>query len=243
MVLALTPPPTPTKTSFLQPAATALTPFALGFLALPPELATRILLFLAPDDLGVLSRTVEPLAGVERDAYLWSVWISQTAPSRIHHALSSPLHPRPDAAELVRRGTLRGIAVINGVKAGMYWGSDTAVRLSSIHEKLSSDRRRRKLTAALHMRPDPSRLVAAGILPPAAPTAAAMIRARAHALEGARKRDTIRRALRGFGVGSRRFEDVAPTGVWKDRGERVLLALCPGIKEKQRFFEALARGL
>lgn len=136
----------------------ALTPFALGFLALPPELATRILLFLAPDDLGVLSRTVEQLAGVERDAYLWSVWISsvsgrwrgcavlrrrqhrdalgrrkqpltrtpplQTAPSRIHHALSSPLHPRPDAAELVRRGTLRGLAVISGVKADIYWGSD-----------------------------------------------------------------------------------------------------------------------
>ncbi len=52
-----------------------LTPFALALLALPPELLTHILLYLAPDDLGILSRIVGPLEGVERDSYLWAVWV------------------------------------------------------------------------------------------------------------------------------------------------------------------------
>jgi hypothetical protein len=55
--------------------APRLTPFAIAFLALPPELLTHILLYLAPDDLGILSRIVGPLEGVERDSYLWAVWV------------------------------------------------------------------------------------------------------------------------------------------------------------------------
>lgn len=64
------PPASPTR-----PTHSSLTPFATSFLALPPELLTHILLYLAPDDLGVLSRVVGPLEGIERDRYLWAVWV------------------------------------------------------------------------------------------------------------------------------------------------------------------------
>lgn len=117
----------------------SLTRFATSFLALPPELAVHILLYLSPDDLGILSRVVEPLNGVERDEYLWDVWVHQvgvflsngflsnviqTAPSRVEHALFSPLSLRPDPLELVRRGTLRGVAVVSGVRGQGYWASE-----------------------------------------------------------------------------------------------------------------------
>lgn len=67
--------PQPTSPSTPHPPASKLTPFATSFLALPPELLTHILLYLAPDDLGVLSRVVAPLEGIERDRYLWAVWV------------------------------------------------------------------------------------------------------------------------------------------------------------------------
>lgn len=76
-----------------------LTPFATSFLALPPELLTHILMYLAPDDLGVLSRVVAPLAGVERDRYLWAVWVhSVSRPASLSRFRSCPrMHAHIDA--------------------------------------------------------------------------------------------------------------------------------------------------
>lgn len=71
---------TPTEPS--PPSITRLTPFAASFLALPPEILTHILLYLAPDDLGILSRLIPPLAGVERDRYLWAVWVHSVSCAR-----------------------------------------------------------------------------------------------------------------------------------------------------------------
>lgn len=48
--------------------------FTTNLLALPPELQTRIFTFLSPHDLGVLSRCVPELEGVERDRYLRREW-------------------------------------------------------------------------------------------------------------------------------------------------------------------------
>ncbi|CAK9786195.1 hypothetical protein CC85DRAFT_283700 [Cutaneotrichosporon oleaginosum] len=215
----------------------SLTPFALAFLALPHELLTHILLYLAPDDLGILSRVVGPLEGVERDSYLWAVWVHRTAPSRVGHALFSPL--RPDPLELVRRGTLRGVAIVNGVRAGGYWASPSAVRLSMIHDKLSRRSLHRHLSLALYLRPSRSALVRAGILHALPRGTSATISARAHALERARARDAARQALRA--MGQRTFVEALKLGIWKDT-QRVLLALCPSIRERQRFFEGLARA-
>lgn len=67
----------PTLNEITTTTTTTLTPFATAFLALPPELRISILSFLTPDDLGVLSRVVAPLEGIERDHYLWTMWISK----------------------------------------------------------------------------------------------------------------------------------------------------------------------
>ena len=51
--------------------------FSVALLCLPPELQTRIFLFLSPDDLGVLSRCVGQLEGIDQDGYLRMMWFSQ----------------------------------------------------------------------------------------------------------------------------------------------------------------------
>ena len=52
-------------------------PFSSALLSLPPEVQTRIFLLLSPDDLGILSRCVGQLEGIDRDGYLRMVWFSQ----------------------------------------------------------------------------------------------------------------------------------------------------------------------
>ena len=56
-------------------------PFSACLLELPTDLQTRIFLYLSPDDLGVLSRCVIELAGIEEDRFLRQVWIKQVSAS------------------------------------------------------------------------------------------------------------------------------------------------------------------
>lgn len=56
----------------------APSPFAARFLTLPSEIQTHILLFLSPDELGVLS-SVPQLSGIEKDKYLKAVWIRRVS--------------------------------------------------------------------------------------------------------------------------------------------------------------------
>jgi len=63
---------------------TTLTRFGTAFLSLPDELRTHILTYLSPDDLGVLSRVVEPLTGIETDTYLWMIWIRRVSVSSVY---------------------------------------------------------------------------------------------------------------------------------------------------------------
>lgn len=46
---------------------------------------------------------------------------TQTVPSRLSHFFAF----RPDPLELVRRGTLRGIAIVNSIRDGTYWASNS----------------------------------------------------------------------------------------------------------------------
>ncbi|RXK40931.1 hypothetical protein M231_01779 [Tremella mesenterica] len=221
-----------------------ITSFALGLFALPAELQTRIFLYLSPDDLGVLSRCVEDLAGVEEDEYLRRVWFKKTAPSLLDFKLFSPLNCRPDPAELIRRGTLRGVAIISGVRSHGYWASESAVRLSRIHATLHLAHLRRSLAAALSplTRPDHTSLHAQRILPSSSRRTSASISAMAYRLERQIAKDQVRRALLGRKVGRTLVEVMELShGVWQE-GERVREAICPSIRGKRVFFEGLARG-
>ena len=51
--------------------------FSSSFLSLPPELQSRIFLYLAPDDLSVLSRSVDALKDVDQDEFLRKMWFEQ----------------------------------------------------------------------------------------------------------------------------------------------------------------------
>lgn len=48
--------------------------FPFAFLSLPPDVILRILLFLSPDDLSILSREVPDLKGIDTDVYLRTIW-------------------------------------------------------------------------------------------------------------------------------------------------------------------------
>ncbi|GFZ47879.1 hypothetical protein JCM24511_05626 [Saitozyma sp. JCM 24511] len=198
--------------------------FTTNLLALPPELQTRIFTFLSPHDLGVLSRCVPELEGVERDRYLRREWFRRTAPARLDWALFSPIHARPDPEEL-------------------------AVRLSRIHAKLQSSHIRQTLSLSLSpkTRPAPSALYARRILPSPDITTSPRISARAHELERRKERDEVRRKLaaklRLGGLGLGEVMDRVK-GVWKDGGvggEWVRRAICPGVKEKKAYWEGLSR--
>lgn len=119
-----------------------------------------------------------------------------------------------------------------------------AVRISSAHDKLLRATLQRSLAAALAHRPTRPALVAAGILPISAlrKDASAVICARAHDLDTALARCDARRALRSK-IG-RCAADVLPLHMaWAGeagRAERVRLAMCPGVKGRQLFFESLS---
>jgi hypothetical protein len=60
-------------------------PLTAALLSLPPELQTRIFTYLSTDDLGVLSRCVPELGGVEEDAYLRRIWFQRVRPGCLSH--------------------------------------------------------------------------------------------------------------------------------------------------------------
>ncbi|ORY24016.1 hypothetical protein BCR39DRAFT_339804 [Naematelia encephala] len=227
------------------PGSPAPIDFESALLALEPELLTRILLYLSPDDLCTLSRVVPDFIGIEDDEYLRMMWFSRTLPARVGFALFSPLRGRPDPKELVRRGTLRGIAIISGVRSMGYWSSESAVRLSRIHQTLHLQHVKRTLDSALapSHRPAAAELYRARILPLPSTSTAPRISAGAHVLAKAQEKDEVRRALLRGLVGVRTIGQAIERwglSAFGGESERVRWAVCPGIKEKRIFWETLA---
>lgn len=109
-----------------------------------------------------------------------------------------------------------------------------------IHERLTLSNRRRFLSAFLGARPTRESLIARGILP--VPNVRGRLAAKIHTLERQRRFESIKNALVSQGLGSKRFLEVRQESgwIWRREGERVLLAVCPVIKEKQRFYESLS---
>ncbi|WRT64644.1 uncharacterized protein IL334_001578 [Kwoniella shivajii] len=217
--------------------------FPASLFSLPVEIQLRIYLYLSPDDLGILGRYVRQLRGIEADGYLREIWFKHTAPSRLDHYLFAPSHGRPDPSELVRRGTLRGIAVISSIRSNGYWCSESAVRLSQIHTKLHQENLKRILN--LHItsnRPSIKSLHSRRILPTSNILTSSKISAKIHLLEKARAKDKIKKALTDRKVGQEKLIDIlnqtnGMMGVWKDDNERIRLALCGSIKSVKRYWE------
>ena len=61
----------------LPPNSTRQTAFCTKLLDLPSDLQSQIFVYLAPDDLGVLSRSVPELEELEADEYLRRIWFQQ----------------------------------------------------------------------------------------------------------------------------------------------------------------------
>lgn len=118
------------------------------------------------------------------------------------------------------------------------------MRLSRIHAKLHLADLQRHLSTSLspRNRPHPTLLYSLRILPSSNPVTSPFISAKAHELERQQARDAVRRALMVGLVGQRTLDQVMQgcKGVWADEGERVRWAICPGIREKKKYFEQLA---
>ena len=67
------------ETLYTLPNCPSRLSFSAALLSLPPELQTRIFLFLSPDDLGTLSRCVSQLEGIDQDGFLRMIWFSQVS--------------------------------------------------------------------------------------------------------------------------------------------------------------------
>lgn len=109
-----------------------------------------------------------------------------------------------------------------------------------IHERLTQSNRRRFLTAFLGARPTRESLIERGILP--VPNVRGRLASKIYTLERQRRFESIKHALVSRGVGSKGFLEVRQEagGLWSREEERVLLAVCPVIKQKQRFYEELS---
>ncbi len=95
------------------------------------------------------------------------------------------------------------------------------------------------------------------------------IQAKAYQLEKLQKWDSLRQDLQSRGIGTKSLGDflsgmrrsggdsdvgdlgiggsgtrggLSLVGLWDDSGERVILALCPSIRPKRKFWEELAKG-
>jgi hypothetical protein len=137
-----------------------------------------------------------------------------------------------------------------------------AVQISHLHATISRNYLELSLSRRLspHTRPTPSDLRDLGFLHSSSTFAASLIQARAYDLERLRKKQEVKRMLEQGRIGrslaevmygpavadgTPRASSCSPSNrnvasLWDDASAAVVAALCPDIKQKKRFWEALA---
>lgn len=111
-----------------------------------------------------------------------------------------------------------------------------------IHERLTMSNRRRYLTSFISARPSRESLIERGILP--VPNVRGKIASKAYTLERQRHFEAIKRALVAQGLGKQFVEVRREIGwLWRREEQRTVLAICPVIKQKQKFYEELSAAV
>ncbi|EPQ60357.1 hypothetical protein GLOTRDRAFT_135065 [Gloeophyllum trabeum ATCC 11539] len=227
-------------------------------LDLPTEIILHIFSYLDLPELAALSKLSPGLASLAADPVLQRFRLLVVAPSRVQHSLFA-LSPqgdalRPTIADLVHRGVIRGLGIERRWRLGMYIYSPFSVkqyenllRLQRRHtcDVLSIHFRRRSAAQkkALDVLRD------AGVLPDAESSSMHVSRSLIpvmHQLKWSIQRDRLAKVVRDKGLiakgpgGPAAWLEAKGRTLVKE-GERVRLALCPGVRKIVKFYEELGR--
>lgn len=196
----------------------------------------RIFLYLDVPDLAALIRTSHGFRAIALDQALHRVRLRVVAPSRVQHALEPNL--RPTVADLCQRNLMRGLGIERRWRAGLYFASSQSVKQFENSQRLQQKRVRDLLCAHIRSRPAAFSLVETRILPDveSANHVDRSLLPIMRKLKFAIQRDVLARQVRAQGG----------IGAWLEargrviEGERVRLAICPGVRKVVRFWESLA---
>ncbi|KAG5637646.1 hypothetical protein H0H81_003723 [Sphagnurus paluster] len=207
-------------------------------------------------DLAALSQAFPIFSALAEDPVLHRNRVRIIAPSRVKHSLfgAGPhgIAFRPTISELIQRGVIRGFGIERRWRMGAYLYSrnsivqyENGLRLTRRHASdVISVQLRRRLTrdkfleSISHVLPN---------IESASHTISRILLPAIHQLKWSIQRDKISRMVRikscvapgqetvGFGI----WHEKKGCGIVQD-GERVRLAICPGVKKMVRFYERLA---
>jgi len=221
----------------------------------PNEVILHIFSYLDIPDIQLLATLYPELEQLSNDKALHRTRILVVAPSRVEHALfSNGGSLRPTIIDLVRRGLMRGIGIERRWRNGGYVYSPSAVNQYETSQRLQKNYLRRKLAAYLHTRSASKTattmkgLHSAGVLPDieySTPSISRTLLPVMRQLKWCIQRDTLAQRVR-------RFNPLGASGLflgWVEGrghgilvdGERVRLAICPGVKKFVAFYEGLGK--
>ncbi|TFK77395.1 hypothetical protein BDN72DRAFT_953835 [Pluteus cervinus] len=235
----------------------------MAFLELPPEVHLSIFSYLDLPDLAVLSRLAPRLAQLAADPVLHQERLRVVTPSRVRHSLfatsSQGVPLRPTVGDLVHRGVIRGLGIERRWRMGQYFYSQHSIIQYEAGRRLSRQHTRDILSDHLKRRPEALGVLLKSfhgtyILPDVEFATAKISRSllpTVRKLKWSLHCDQIAKKMRESSHGSQEGQETVNFGVWlekRGRGvvqdtERVLLALCPGIRGVARRYEALARSI
>jgi len=235
-----------------------------GLIDIAPEILLHIFSYLDLPDLACLARLSPYLGRLASDPALHRIRILVVAPSRISHSLFA-LGPqgvafRPTVGDLVRRGVMRGPGIERKWRMGLYLYSTNSVKQYEIGLRLQ--RRYTSIIVSTHLRrrsPGSNALKSlcqSHVLPDVESSSLSISRSLLpimHQLKWSIQRDKLAKVVRdGACVGNMSSKDNGSGGrlaIWMEAGgkgivqdgERVRLALCPGIRKIVGFYENLGR--
>ncbi|PVF98186.1 hypothetical protein CPB86DRAFT_806919 [Serendipita vermifera] len=228
-----------------------------SLLALPQEVLLYILSYLDLPDLDSLSTVNHALSRLRSDRILHRNRLRIVAPSRVEHSLfAQGCHGtllRPSVGDLVRMNVMKGLGIERRWRLGNYFYSAQSVKLYESSLRLEQARVIRVLKNHLSKRIQEGNTgihVAVVTLPSEAesPLISRRLLPVIASLKWSMKRDKVTRRLRarppekGMITDMDHFRSLlegSGRSLIRD-GERVRLAVCPGIRRIVKFFEEMA---
>ncbi|KAF9454156.1 hypothetical protein P691DRAFT_770865 [Macrolepiota fuliginosa MF-IS2] len=231
--------------------------YPLTLLDIPPEVLLFICSYLDLPDLACLAQAVPSLDAITSDPILHLQRLRIVYPSRVNHSLfgtSPDGHGlRPSVGDLVHRGVIRGLNIERRWRTGLYFYSCDSITQYERGRSLTKKHVSHVLSVQLNKRlPSPASafrsLHAALVLPDVESSSTNISRTLlpiVHRLKWCIRRDQLARSFKSgpYATPAGRvalwawLEDKG-RGIVQD-GERLRLAICPGVRAKVYFYEAL----
>ncbi|KAJ3511005.1 hypothetical protein NMY22_g15794 [Coprinellus aureogranulatus] len=215
-------------------------------------------------DLEALAKASPALAALTSDPILHRYRLKVVSPSRVQHGLFATgpqgVALRPTVGDLVQRGVIRGLNIERRWRMGTYIYSfnsiiqyENSLALARRHAgHVLTIQLRRRLTETSPSKPSGTNplnlLFSAHIIPHveySKPTIARSLMPTVHKLKWSIQRDSLAKLIK-----ARFYNKAGLFGNWVEKegrgvvkeDEKVRLAICPGIRTRVGFFEALSRS-